>query len=375
MNKKILYPIQGKPYSETFVSSECEILKSKGYEVDYFNINNLKYDYIKIFINALIHPELLFRCFWVLVFSLSSKRAIISNLDCMLRFFSNYSEIKFKVRDYGEVRCHFLAKRAMFGYLTYISFNIDYTLVAHAVDIFDWDCSTFYKVKYAKRIDCISNYNKGFLDAKLKFSYSNKFKLIRNSFYINSHPYKNNDNDTSISYGELRLLYVGRFVKKKNLVELLHLLDEIARADDAPIIDLIMIGQGGDDEANVIHAASDAKNIRVSFLGVCDNKRISEEIKLANFTILLSSQASKKSPDQDGIPTIFLESLSQGTPIITTEVSGIPELVIDHVNGIVLNGLDSNELLYKLKCYKFNSDEIIKQFKNWYDLGNATKFY
>lgn len=38
--------------------------------------------------------------------------------------------------------------------------------------------------------------------------------------------------------------------------------------------------------------------------------------------------------DRDGLPTVLLESMALGTPVISTRVAGIPELVIDGETGL-----------------------------------------
>ena len=42
------------------------------------------------------------------------------------------------------------------------------------------------------------------------------------------------------------------------------------------------------------------------------------------------------SGDRDGLPNVIVEALSQGLAVISTPVSGIPELVEDGINGCVV---------------------------------------
>jgi hypothetical protein len=39
--KKIIYPTQGSPYSETFVKAEMELLKNSGVIVEFIDVNAL----------------------------------------------------------------------------------------------------------------------------------------------------------------------------------------------------------------------------------------------------------------------------------------------------------------------------------------------
>jgi glycosyltransferase involved in cell wall biosynthesis len=46
----------------------------------------------------------------------------------------------------------------------------------------------------------------------------------------------------------------------------------------------------------------------------------------------------------DGIPNTLIEAMALGIPVVTTAVSGIPELVIDGVTGVVVEPGDPEDL-------------------------------
>jgi glycosyltransferase involved in cell wall biosynthesis len=48
--------------------------------------------------------------------------------------------------------------------------------------------------------------------------------------------------------------------------------------------------------------------------------------------------------DRDGIPNVLVEAMACGLPVVTTDVSGIPELVRDDANGLLV-GPDDPEAL------------------------------
>ena len=48
--------------------------------------------------------------------------------------------------------------------------------------------------------------------------------------------------------------------------------------------------------------------------------------------------------DRDGIPNVLVEAMACGTPVVTTGISGIPELVRDGVDGLIVPPADARAL-------------------------------
>jgi glycosyltransferase involved in cell wall biosynthesis len=114
---------------------------------------------------------------------------------------------------------------------------------------------------------------------------------------------------------------------------------------------------------NFLRAASlvSEKSERARFLVVgsgpleAELKRCAEELGLSGrivFTgfrenaaeILGSIDISVLSSDSEGTPVVVLESMAAGTPIVATNVGGIPELVEDGVTGLLVPPGDSSKL-------------------------------
>ena len=51
----------------------------------------------------------------------------------------------------------------------------------------------------------------------------------------------------------------------------------------------------------------------------------------------------------DGIPTIIFESMAYGLPVLTTNVSAIPEVIIDNENGFLIESDNTQALANKIK--------------------------
>jgi glycosyltransferase involved in cell wall biosynthesis len=141
-----------------------------------------------------------------------------------------------------------------------------------------------------------------------------------------------NDTDTATTNGTLRVLGVGRLVAKKGfdvLVEACGLLDRRGIPFEALIV-------GQDDKHG------DAIRARVKALGLEDRIRLPgamgppELLDQYRRASALCMPCRLLPDDRDGIPNVLVEAMAAGTPVVATAVSGIPELVTDGVNGLLV---------------------------------------
>jgi colanic acid/amylovoran biosynthesis glycosyltransferase len=130
------------------------------------------------------------------------------------------------------------------------------------------------------------------------------------------------------------LVWVGRMVPRKGLDLLLDSLAILLREPGGFALELI--GDGPDRRRLELRAMALGLGPRVRFVGWGDARRIRESI-LAARTLVLPS-------DAEGLPNVLLEALALGRPVIATAVAGIPELVVDGVNGWLVEPGDANAL-------------------------------
>jgi GT2 family glycosyltransferase/glycosyltransferase involved in cell wall biosynthesis len=80
----------------------------------------------------------------------------------------------------------------------------------------------------------------------------------------------------------------------------------------------------------------------VRFLGALPNHQIQERIGSEDICVVPAVYCSDG--ERDGIPVILLEALAAGHAVISTEVSGIPELIEDGVHGLLVPERDAPAL-------------------------------
>lgn len=135
---------------------------------------------------------------------------------------------------------------------------------------------------------------------------------------------------------DLLLGTVGRIDALKNQT---LIIETISKLNYDNTVKLIIIGDGKlrvDLERTVkILNLED----RVIFLG--ERRDISELLSILDIFILPSLS--------EGLPVCLIEAMAVGLPIIASDVGGIPELISNNENGILINPADQGSLLTALK--------------------------
>lgn len=140
--------------------------------------------------------------------------------------------------------------------------------------------------------------------------------------------------------GPFRIVTGGSLVEQKGLT---YLLDAIALLETRGLAcRLEIVGEGplrGALEAQCVRLGLQAS---VEFLGTLPNHVLMDRMTLATAFVLPSIPAA--TGDMDGIPNVLIESMSLGVPVISTSISGIPELVEDDVSGLLVPPRDAERL-------------------------------
>jgi glycosyltransferase involved in cell wall biosynthesis len=127
------------------------------------------------------------------------------------------------------------------------------------------------------------------------------------------------------------LLTIGRAVDKKGLDDLLHALAELPRHLHWR---LVHIGAG----PLLTNLAALARTLgldhRIEWRGPQAHASVLAAYRDADVFVLPSRVSDDG--DRDGLPNVLLEAQSQRVACVSTRVSGIPELIVDGVTGVLI---------------------------------------
>jgi glycosyltransferase involved in cell wall biosynthesis len=124
----------------------------------------------------------------------------------------------------------------------------------------------------------------------------------------------------------LRLLYMGRLVREKGVYELVQ---GLALARRQGVAAELAIAGAGPEETPLRQSAVALGLDGVSFLGPVRGAAKMSALEWADVFVLPTYHL-------EGLPYALLESMAAGVPVIATRVGGIPELVADGINGLLM---------------------------------------
>lgn len=139
--------------------------------------------------------------------------------------------------------------------------------------------------------------------------------------------------------GPVTILSVGRAVPKKGYDDLLRAL---ALLDADTDWQFVHIGGGGELRNLKALATELGIDRRISWRGAQPQTAVLEALQQADIFVLASRIA--EDGDRDGLPNVLMEAQSQRIACVATDISAIPELIIDGKTGLLVPERDSPAL-------------------------------
>lgn len=204
----------------------------------------------------------------------------------------------------------------------------------HAHDIFVNDHLLKEKIESAKVGVTISRFNVDYLSEKITPRARDRLSVVHCGVVLDATPFKREDREPGL------IVAVGRLDPIKGfdvLVDALAILKKEGRTFRCKLI-----GQGP-LEAELKGAA---RRHGIEDVLELAGAMPQAEVRAALYRASVFTLPSVVTPtgDRDGIPVSLMEAMAAGTPVATTRVSGIPELVGDEVEGLLVPERDAPAL-------------------------------
>lgn len=131
------------------------------------------------------------------------------------------------------------------------------------------------------------------------------------------------------SLNPFRLLYVGSLEFRKGVDVLLRALADVDLGDWT--LDIIGKGPEGDRLQRLTRELG--LEARVRFHGARTNEQVAKAMSQAALLVVPSRIGPRH--QTEGLPTVIVEALAHQRPVVATRLTGIPEIIIDGVTGLL----------------------------------------
>jgi colanic acid/amylovoran biosynthesis glycosyltransferase len=265
----------------------------------------------------------------------------------------------------SHLHCHFAHVSADIAMYASGLANIPFSFTAHANDIFERKWLLEEKVERSKFAITISNYNKDYL-----INLGGKSEKIHVVYCgVNPSDFQNPSSGNKNFIPKIGSL--GRLVEKKGfdvLIDACKMLKneninfELEIAGDGPLKSKY--------ENQVVKYGLESN---ISFIGSMNHNEVPQWLQGLDAFVLACRKDSKN--DMDGIPVVLMEAMMSQVPVVSTKISGIPELVKDGETGYLADPENPTSLakalvkvLYRKKQNSRLCTNAVKQINKKFNL-------
>jgi glycosyltransferase involved in cell wall biosynthesis len=239
-------------------------------------------------------------------------------------------------RGHQHLHIHFCGPVATVGMLASMAWGFTYSLTVHGPDEF-YDVEKFYlrqKVEQAKFILCISSFCRTQLMRIAAPEHWDKMSVVRLGVDLNVFlpmpPRLEPDH-------RLEILCVGRLVPSKGQLILLRACAILlSRGRD---IRVRLVGDGPDLQH--LQAFAEQEGIPAVFEGAKSHDETRQFLGQADIFVLASFA--------EGVPVALMEAMAMEVPCVSTSIAGIPELIRDGLDGLIVPASDAEVLAAALE--------------------------
>ncbi len=226
--------------------------------------------------------------------------------------------------------------------------GIDYSFTARAKDIFHESVQTGdleQKLRDASGVVTISDFHLDYLRTTYG-PLADKVIRVYNGLDLQEFPYSSPQKRPPVILG------VGRLVEKKGFADLVDACS-------------LLVGHGIRFQCRIVGAGPlrpeleariEANRLgeNVQLIGPRPQFQVIEEMRRAS--VLAMPCIVGRDGDRDGLPNVIQEALALGTPVVSTDVTGIPEVVRDGETGLQVPQNDPRALAIALQRLLLDAD-------------------
>lgn len=331
---RVAYVVKRYPrFSETFIVNEILALEAQGVEIGVFSLFPATDSHFHDMLSRVRAPV---RCL-----SAESLRAgdlwgaFAGAADTLPGFWANLErargedsrhvyqgvQLALQVRagGYGHIHAHFAGAQTSVARLASRFSGVPFSFTAHAKDIYHEGvdgADLRGKLRDAHFAVTVSDYNLSHLRARFPAE-TTRLRRIYNGLDLQHFVPASGERQAE------RIVAVGRLVEKKGFGDLLEACALLRAAGRE--FECLIVGAGPLEATLRDQRRALGLDAQVQLLGPRPQAEVMALLRGA--ALFAAPCLVAPDGDRDGLPTVLLEAMALGTPCLTTDVTGIPEIV------------------------------------------------
>ena len=247
-----------------------------------------------------------------------------------------------------HVHAHFASHPAAIAYVVNKLTDIPWSFTAHGSDLHRDQAMLGEKVSSAKFAVAISQYNRRFILEHCAADDADKVKVVHcgvdlaNFDKMSSADVCRGQTDDALSNDQtnsvINIVCIGTLHEVKGQAFLLR---ACARIEDINW-QCHLVGDGEDRAKLEALAVTLAIKDRVIFHGQCTREQVRDVLN--KMTIACAPSVPTRDGRREGIPVALMEAAAAGLPLVASDLSGIPELVVHEETGLLTTVADVDDL-------------------------------
>lgn len=241
-----------------------------------------------------------------------------------------------------HMHAHFGSDAATVALLASRISRIPFSYTAHARDIYHTyiDEETDARMRRAKMAEAkfvatVSDFNKAYLETLAGDRSPSRIERIYNGVDLQRFSFS-----SASGRADTEVLAVGRLIEKKGFLDLIEAHRLLAAGGVA--LRTTIIGDGPDRGELESRISAAGLQGQIELLGALPQNEVLARMRHATLMALPCIVA--ESGDRDGLPTVLLEALAVGLPAVSTTVSGVPEIIADGEEGLLVLPAEPRQL-------------------------------
>jgi len=244
-----------------------------------------------------------------------------------------YVGLRLQEMGIGHVHAHFMGMAARTAFWIHKFFPLTFSFTAHANDIFaprNFEVGLDKLVDTARVIVTVSDHAKKFLQERFP-ERADRIRRIYNG--LNLAEFGRAD----FSSAPPLILAVGRLIAKKGFADLIRACGLVVERGKS--FQCEIIGEGPLE--NELRGQIERLNLqnRVVLSGAKQQREVRQRLAAANVFVLPS--VIDPEGGMDNLPTVIMEAMATGLPVVSTKIGGIPEMVVENETGFLLRPGDA----------------------------------